>query len=362
MTVLEKGRIASSQLVMLLVSFGVGSVLVVGKGAGRDAWVAVLISLAVAVVHAVLLVALFARFRGRTFLQIIDLVYGKYLGKLIAIAFLWYLFHLTAVVFSEFINFFKTTVYTTTPAWVILVVGLLVCASAARNGIEVLARASQLLLLFYLANLVFTVVLLVKDFQLENFLPVLDIGVNKLLWVAFGIASLPFFEVSVFLMIFPALNRQEELLSTMVKGTVFSGLILLGLVLRDIAILGNLTEFFTYTSYQVVRLINVGKFLTRLEILVVLNLITMGFLKVSLLYYGTVLGVAQLLRLRTYLPLVFPIGVLLAVVGLNNYRNIAENLRFVEYWRLYAFPFHVGIPLVTLLIALVRKLPEEGAN
>lgn len=78
----------------------------------------------------------------------------------------------------------------------------------------------------------------------------------------------------------------------------------------------------TYPSFEAVRLIDIAHILTRLEILIAINLLTMGFLRISVFFYGTVLGIAQLLDLRSYRLLVFPVGILMIILSLSNFKSI----------------------------------------
>jgi len=53
-----------------------------------------------------------------------------------------------------------------------------------------------------------------------------------------------------------------------------------------------------------VQVIDIGDILTRVEVFVAINFITMGFIKVSVLFYGTVLGLAQVFNLSSYRPII----------------------------------------------------------
>ena len=57
-------------------------------------------------------------------------------------------------------------------------------------------------------------------------------------------------------------------------------------------------DIYTYPSYTAVRAVNIFEVITRIEILVVINFLTMGFIKVTVLYYAVSLGTAQLLKLK----------------------------------------------------------------
>ena len=49
--------------------------------------------------------ALARHFKGKTLVEINSLVYGKILGNFISILFIWYLFHLGAIVLNNYSRF-----------------------------------------------------------------------------------------------------------------------------------------------------------------------------------------------------------------------------------------------------------------
>jgi spore germination protein KB len=94
--------------------------------------------------------------------------------------------------------------------------------------------------------------------------------------------------------------------------------------------------------------------------LVAIVLIMMLFLKVSVLYYGTVLGIAQFLNLRSYVPLVLPIGIISISLAVLVYDSDMEHVYYAaNIWPIYTIPFEFLIPPLSLLIAQIRRLPKK---
>lgn len=359
---LEKGRIASSQLKYLIIGFTLGTsiLLTPGTQAKHDAWIAVLVGLAEGMVFALVYSLLALRFQGKTFIQVSDTVYGPYLGKLVSVTFLWFLFHSASLSLGVFSSFFTGLIMPETPAAVFAILITLVCAWAVRNGVEVIARCSQMLVPLTILSIITTAVLLVKDFDVKKFQPVLEVPPGQLLWAAHGAAMLPFASTVAFLMVIPFVNNSREIIPSVAKGLIIAGFMLTLAAIQTIGTLGVTAGIFTYPAFQAVRLIDIAHILTRLEIIVGINLTTMGFLRTSVFFYGTVLGTAQLLGLRSYRLLVSPVGILIVILSLINYKSITENFEDIKTtWPLYTLPFEAGLPLFTLLLAVLRKLPRE---
>ncbi|HBG15743.1 MAG TPA: spore gernimation protein, partial [Firmicutes bacterium] len=90
-----------------------------------------------------------------------------------------------------------------------------------------------------------------------------------------------------------------------------AAILLMSSAVRTTGVLGKISESYIFPNYETDRLIDIGNTLTRLEILPVLNFLTMGFIKSSVSLYVTSLGTAQLLNLRTYRPVVIPLGIMM---------------------------------------------------
>lgn len=360
---LEKGKISNFQLGALVIGFVFGSSVIISPGqeAGHDAWIAVVLGLAEGLLIVWVCTSLARQFKDKTLVEISSLVYGRILGKCIAVLFIWYLFHLGALVLDNYIRFFKLQIYPATPKAIGLLLLMLVCASTVNRGIEVLARCSQILAPITVLVAIFDTLLLIPHIYLDNLLPVLDISVGKLLLASHGAASFPFAETAVFLMVLAFVDKTEKAPAAVSRGLLAAGFILIMVVARNAAVLGPMAAVTNYPSYLAAQVIDIGEVLTRLEVVVAINLITMGFIKISVLFYGTVLGLAQVFNLRSYHPIILPVGILMVIFALTNSGNTLDMFEFLDKgYPFYAVPFQIAIPLITLVVAKVRKLPQKS--
>jgi spore germination protein KB len=362
---LEKCKISNFQLSALIIGFVFGSSVIIppGGSAGHDAWIAVALGLMEGLLIAWIFTALSKQFKGKTIIEISSLVYGKIPGKCISVLFIWYLFHLGALVLNNYVRFFKLEVYSATPKIVILLIIMLVCASTAGRGIEVLARCSLILVPFTVLIAFTDTLLVIPHMDLNNLIPVLDVPIGKLLLAAHGAASFPFAETIAFLMVLAFVDKPEKVSSTVSRSLLIVGFILIIIVSRNAAVLGQMDEIVNYPTFLTAQAIDIGDIITRLEVVVGINLITMGFIKISVLLYGTALGLAQVFNLRSYRTIILPIGILMVILALTNVGNTSEMFEFARKgYPIYAVPFQIGIPLVTLIVAKLRKLPQTGGG
>lgn len=360
---IEKGVISSSQLMFLVIGLIQGSNLIltfVYRIAKHDIWLAVLAALVISLPFVLVDIALAEKFSGKNLIQINDLIYGPYLGK--PISTLYILFFLLLTVLNTRIvgAFYTTYIMPETPLVVIIIMFTFVCGLAVRKGLEVIARCSFILIVITALIISTLTILLLKDMKFTNFLPIFEIPMKDFIQGTHLIVSIPFTQLVVFLMVIPYMNKIKQAKSSTVLGLIIGGISLLIVVVRDVAALGITAAIMSSPSFESARLIDVAKILTRLDILIAFGLLITMFLRVSIFYYATVLGIAQILNLRSYVPLVIPVGIIIISLAMLIFDSGMEHAYSTSnFYPIYTFPFQILIPPISLLIAKIRGLPKK---
>lgn len=114
-----------------------------------------------------------------------------------------------------------------------------------------------------------------------------------------------------------------------------------------------------YAAYILAQRINIGNFLQRLEALMATTWIISTYFKTALYFYAFVLGTAQLLKLKSYRPLIFPVAFLL--YGLTHL--IAKDIIFYvkevpAYWVDWDFTYSIVFPLMLLIVYHIKNASE----
>ncbi len=358
---LEKGIISSSQLVLLTAGVIQGSIFASGFADAitkQDTWLAILAAFVIVLPITSVYLVLVQQFPGKNLIQINDIIYGPYLGKLIFALYIWYFFLVTNGNLRFVGEFMLTYIMPETPKLAILIMFTFVCAWAVRNGIEVIARTSFTLVVITVIVVILTFVLLLKDMKLTNFLPFFEVPLKKFIQGTHIMVAFPFAEILVLLMVIPYVNKIKQAKRAVFLGLIIGGLTLLTVVVQDTAVLGPIFSITPFPSIEAVRLIDIADILTRLEVLYAIVLLIMMFLKVSLFYYATVLGLAQLFGLRSYLPLVLPIGIICISTCILMFDSPVEDLGAYT-WPTWAFLFQVLLPFTSLILAKIRRLTKK---
>lgn len=353
--VMEKARISSLQLFLLITGFLFGSTLILNPatGAKNDGWMAILIGGACGT----LLLAVYASIAllnpSKTLVEILRDRFGKVIGNIIAILYIWYFIHLASLVFRNFGSFMLTTTYPKTPLEVIIAVFALVVMYAVNSGVEVVGRMSEILVPFVpvIVVIISLGILTVHDFT--AFLPVLENGISPVIKASLNLLTFPFGETIVFLMIFPHLNKRENLKKVSTLSALSATGLFLFIFFRDITVLGS---HLIYQATFVPHLTSVLIPGINLEPLFNVNLIIGGSIKVVICMYAAVNGLNQLIGANDYRKFTTAVATFCVVLSIWVYENIFEMFDWAEnIWLYYSIPFQIVIPLMLLFLSLIKK-------
>jgi len=357
---LERGKINNLQLTFLIIGFTFGSSVIIspGKGAGQDTWLAILAGLAEGLTFAWIFFTLAVKFPGKNIIQINEVIFGPFVGKVISLLYLWYFFHLGSLVLRNFGDFFTGVIYFQTPLIVIIGLTALLAASAVRNGIEVIARCSLFLVPITMFAFIFDTIFLLPETELTRLLPILELPLKDFLKSSHSAATFPFGETVAFLMITGSLNKKStpSMRKFALSGITIATIFFIMAAVRNATVLGGTAEISLYPSYVAIQLIEVAEIISRLEVAVSFAIFIMGFLKIAVLYYGAVIGTAQILGLRSYLPLVLPIGTIMVVLSITQFATAVENITWsTEIYPFYSLPFQLIFPLLALILIIIKN-------
>lgn len=362
---LEKGKISCAQTIFLLMNVvGATAVMflpdIVARQAGRDSW----LSFAVAMLPAFFLLAIIYylqnRFPGLNFIQYLTSAFGKIPGKIIGFFYLFFFIHTTTIIVQEFSELLNTTILPATPSIILQSLMLLLCAYSVRGGLEVLARTFEFLSAVIVVFLVTVLILSFREIELENLLPILEHGFSPVLLGAISPAAFQG-EVILLAMIIPFLKNPANGIRCGFLAVVFLGVILIGNAVLITAVLGAGAAKIVFPTFDMIRIL--GGTEVRVDALIIIIWFAGLFGKISLFYYAIVLGGAQLLNLKDFRPLVFPVGILLAAMTVQLVENTVELARYTEeLWPLFAYVFEYILPSIMLCAIWIKGLAARKAK
>lgn len=361
---MRKEVVSNKQGITMMTMFIMGSTLLLGVGpdAKQDVWIAIII----AVMFVIPLMAIYARilslFPGKNLYEILNIVFGKFAGRGIALFFIWFSFHLGAMVLRNYQEFIKVVAFPETPEFVpTLLMGIL-CIWVVKEGIEVLGRWSEFVLVYLACIIIVIIFLSMTKADYNNLRPVLYNGIKPVLSGAFSAFSYPFAETVLFMTIFDLKKERNSPYKIFYSALAMGAFFVISISVRNTLVLGtDFIEQLHFPSYAAVELISIGNFLQRTEVTVAVVFLFAGFVKISVCLLAASKGIASLFKIENYRQIVTPLGFLMMITSCFIYQNIMEMTEWAfKVYKYYAFPFQVILPVIIWITAEIkaRKKPE----
>lgn len=365
------GSITSGQLSKLLFLFSIGSAALllptaVVSIAKQDGWISMLIVIPIHYAFIYIYLLLYRRFPKLTLAQYAEKIAGAWIGKVVTLTFVFFFALLGALVLRNVTDFITKSVLPQTPEWFIAGTFMMVVAYGVFLGFETIARTGEILFVWTLVIIGLISFTLLNQMHPDNLLPVLYKGWSLPLKGIYPVIGFPLAECVFLTAILPLIRDDEQAkLKKMIGWSVLlSGGIGVIIALLIVSVLGVEEAMRSpFSVYEMAKSINIEEILVRVEILVAMVWIGTVFTKLAITLYSLVVLLAQMLGLRSYRPLVYPISLLTVPLSLIVYRNSIHGSTFAsEVWTVYAVLQGVIIPLALLTAAKLfdKKSAEDG--
>ena len=361
---MQKEKITSKEAICLLIIFYIGSSFILGIGteSNQDGWISGIIGLLMSLPMILIYSRVLSLYPEKELFEILELTLGKIAGKILIVLYIWYSFHLGALVIRNFGEFINTVAMPETPMFVPMLCLLLVTITAVKSGIEVISRTSAYLLPVLLFIIIFVLIMGFPLLDVSNMKPILG---NKWSIILRGGAStfaFPFAESVLFLGIFSSLKTKESIYKVFLLGTAIAGGLIITITLRNILTLGQLQTRLYFPAHVAVSRISIGEFFQRIELSVAMIFVVGAFVKTSICLLVTCKGIAYLFHLNDYRSIVIQPGLLMLYLAYSLYNSIMEmgDWAFKVYFY-YAFPFQVIFPFIIFILAEIKTRRKKAA-
>ncbi|EGW39523.1 endospore germination permease [Desulfosporosinus sp. OT] len=361
----EKGIINTKQFVWMLfiiittlAAMQIPSMLIMQ--AGRDAWLSVVSAWFLDVMLALVYAYMGIRFPGENFVQYSITILGKYLGRMVGILFPLFFLLVCSLMLQGLSQVVNTIFLPMTPFNVILVSSFLVSAFIGRKGLEVIARMTEVLGPLFFFSIVTVCCLVLPAVHMERLKPQLDEGIapfligTPLMLTSFGVCI-------IMAMYIPLCNRPEN--GFLAKFSAVSmGALVVGLVTAlSVGIFGiEDAQYMNSPGLQLAKMINFSNYLERVEMVWLLILVGSGIVASSSLLWAFGQGLAQIVGLKTYQPLIYPGALLSLVFCIGSFPSSLNQTNFFHYtFPIVAAFVETGLELFLFATALV--LNKRGA-
>ncbi|MBP0725096.1 GerAB/ArcD/ProY family transporter [Bacillus sp. RG28] len=356
------------QFFSLIILYELGSSVLIGiaSSAKKDAWIATAIATLFGCLLCLIYFKLYQYYPTFTLTSFIPKIVGKQLGFLIGVCYIVYFIYMAARVLRDFEQLLIISLYPTISLMIMGICLIITVMYAGLKGFEVFSRVGELC--FFIMIFIIVVVVsfqFISDLiKLDHLRPVLENGWKPIVKAIFPTTlTSPFGELITFTMIFPLVNSQRSVKNIGLSAIAVSGILISIFLLLEISVIGE-TEYkiSTYPVLTAVSYINIAGFIQRLDSLVIVIMVLIGFIKIGILFFCAVSGTADLFKLKQANKLIYPIGCIILFCSLamapNQIIHYKEGLNFIPYY--LHIPFQIIIPFLLLCIAFFRNKNERA--
>lgn len=353
----------SEQLFSLMSLYLIGSAVAMdpAKDAGRDAWIAILLSLLFGLILFNVYIGIYKNNPTYSLISSLKQAWGKYLGWIIGLLYVVYFIYIASRVLRDFAELILIIALDNTSLFTISVLMMFLMIYTVMKGFTSFARTVWICFILVGLFIIILIIsqILTKFFSLTHLKPILENGWKPVLKSVFPTTlTFPFGESIVFLMLLQHYEKPNKANKMGSYGMICAGLFLAISAIIHIANLGEIIfKASTYPVLSSVSLINIGDFFTRLESLAVVVFVTLGFIKITILFFGAVEGTMELFQLKENWLITFIIGIIILVLSVFTTVSYAqhEHIGIDLVPKYLHIPFQIILPIVLFVTLKIRK-------
>lgn len=356
-------KISPYQLLSAMFIFPYGSAILfyLAPEVKQDVWFSILFYILPEILLQLIYIKLFEYYPDDTLATYMPKIFGKYLGGLLSVVYILYFLNGAARVLRDFSALIVTSSMNQTPVLFVAALIMLTFIYGVIVGIETLCRASEIFFPLMILGLFMAILFLISTrgvIDLNNLLPIFEKGILFPIKKGWQLITFPYGELIVFTMLYKSINEPHKIKKYAVSAVIIEGVALAIINIIFIAALGtNYASLSTFPLLETLRLIKIGGFLERLDILIIVTMVTGGFMKISLYMYFGILGITEVFRIKERKLLCVLFGFLIWIFSELIARNFPQHLKIgldfmVKYVHL---PLQIGIPVIALIIAWFKN-------
>lgn len=358
---MKKERISTNQGIFLVIILILGTSLIVTGGgkAKQDIWISILLAIIATIPFIFIYGKILSFFPNKNLFEILEIVFGKILGKIIILLYILYFIYLGSLCIRNITEFIQVVSFPATPQFFTALWIISLTIYMVKSGIEVFSRWTKFTLIFLFFLIFLITASSFSKFHLENIRPILYHGWRPVFHSAIISFTFPFGEIVVFLSFFHNLKEQDKTTRILLTGLFIGGILLLITAFRNMFLLGfpNLENTY-FPTYYANTLLSIGGFIQRIEITSAIILVLSGFAKICIYSFAICIGVNQLFNQSEskYTDFAIPMSILTMVLSIVIYKNTMEMIEGIEIYKYIALPFQAVFPPIILIFAYKKEL------
>ncbi|WP_066498509.1 GerAB/ArcD/ProY family transporter [Abyssisolibacter fermentans] len=357
---MNKEIITNKQMIILIIMFlaGTTALIIPGMDGKEDFWISIIISILMTIPVVIIISRFNNKLPGKNLFDVIEICFGKYIGKIIMIAYAYYFLEEGTLVLINFGQFVNTAFLNYTPNIVIMISIMLLSVWTVKSGIKVLGKWAEFMFIVFLFFIISSVLFAIPRMDINNIRPVFYNGINPILKGAFMAFTFPFGEITTFSMVFTKFKEKKSSLKVYLTGLLFGGGIMLIISTTTIFVLGaNRSSMLFHPTFTAISRINVFDTIQRIEVVISTVYALGAFIKISIYFFATSKCFAKIFNIEDYKTLVVPIGLFMIILSNILFIGVLDYWDYnAGIWPYYAIIFEMILPIIIFVILQIRSV------
>lgn len=362
----EKTGIGPGLLFMVLYisMFGYGvmqSIYVAAKYMGNNGYWGFLLAFVMTIPVIALICYLGRRFPRQSIIEYLPRVFGTVLGKLLGFIYLVFIMGLMIWASRTISEEISTYFLSRTPMWALLFLFLVVSTSVAHQGIEGVTRLAAFIFPVTFFFSIIAIIFSFQNFQLDNIRPIFLIEGLKIPYGSLQ-TFFPFIPLLTVLMIYPYLTEKQKGFKVITGATSLTFVVIFLVILSGI---GNYSAAgalrYSWPVLELTRKANLPFILQSFGLFFGATWLSQVLVATGFFYFILSEGIAELLNVLNYkwfTLILFPLTYILLLLP----SGVIDIRLVFPYIRIAGFAITLGLPLVILVVALLRKRGIKNAT
>lgn len=362
---MKKQHVGTFQIIISIILFQLGSstFLNLGREAGKDAWITILISAGLGILLLYMYISIYSFKKNAGIVDIFIAGFGRFIGTVIGILYAIYFIYLAARVTADF-GFFIDNHLSNINIIVVKISILFLVAYITFLGIETLMRSSEIFffLTFLFLGVIFLLFIFQETIEYKNLLPVFAEDRSNMIKSIFpSLLTIPFGEVVAFIPLFHFLKDFKSFAKKGWLAVIVSGLVLSASAFFTIAILTKeLSMQMTFPFVSAIQHITFLKFITHFEVLAVVIFMMGGLVKICIYFYAGIHTLSKVMKVSNQNIFIIPLLILIYILTQLYMENYIEHITIgVRIVPVYVHHFQIFLPLLLLLMLFLKNKFSE---
>ncbi len=327
----------------------------------QNNFLALFFSLFISILLFIMYYYIFKNIGFKDFVQTFDFIFGKIIGRFILLLYAIYFLFIAMLDTRDIVQFINTFLLDKAPLVFIRLMYLFVIYYVLINGLEVMARVAQILfnVVFFIFVTFSILILASNELHIENFFPMLEYGIKPLVMPTLLMSvSIPFGEFFILMMIFQHLSEKNKLLRVGLIAQLLSGFIIITVFFLNLIVLSPETLVYMLSpALRISRRIDIEGFFQRFDLITLLILVMLSYIKTGLLIYGGKHCISHVFNIKKDALLY---GIIFIAVLVGSIYYFPDYILLLKESGKYVMPiinptFEFLIPFLLFIISFFKK-------